>query len=915
MKSIVRLYFTLPFLLLFGGLHSQGIELRNLKCDYQQPLIGIENKNPGLSWEIYCPDQRNIRQVAYQLLVASSPERLNEKDADIWNSGIVESDNSTQVLYDGKDLKSSTRYFWNVRIKAGKGEWTPYSNAAFFETGLLEQECWKAKWISAPSVWNWPGFVKKRQNGTEKGPWPWDNNAPMFRKEFHCSKQIKSARMYVSGVGYYEASLNGERVGDHRLDPAFTRYDKTVLYVCYDITSQLGKDNAVGIILGNGWYNMFSKAVWGFDHAPWRGKPRALMQIEVVYADSTKETIVTDDSWKVAPSPVTFNNIRQGMVHDARLEQKGWDKPGYDDVNWTNVFVVPSPGGELKSQMIEPVRPFSELKPVNITKSTNNHYLVDFGQNLAGWAKLSASGKRGDTIVLRYGELLKDGMLDQSNVAKHMQVDMVQTDRFVLKGKGIESFETKFTYHGFQYIEVSGFSGQLKKEDITAVAASTDMKERGAFECSNPTLNQIQKNTLWSFRTNYYGYPTDCPHREKNGWTGDAQLAVETGLWNFHAHAAYTKYFEDMADEQRSDGNLAAIIPSSQWGYFWGNGPAWIGAYIIMPWQMYIYDGDLRVLEKHYTGMKKMLSWFTSNAENNILSIGLGDWAPFETKTPVPLTSTAYYYHFACILAKVAKLLDKQGDYQYFNLLSAQIKKAFNQSFYNSETGVYANGSQTAQSCAIYFQLVDANQQKKVVERLVESVEKTKYHIDAGILGAKYLPHALVQSGHSDLAYKLISNETFPGWGWWIKQGATTLWEDWDGTATKAHSSKNHIMFGDVSNWFYQYLAGIRPDTDHPGFKHFYVEPLVTDQLTWAKATFESVYGTICVAWKREDGKFKMELEVPCNTEATVTLPGRHFQESGQPLNPELIKVVSRGRNPTSIKVGSGVYHFESLVK
>jgi alpha-L-rhamnosidase len=298
-------------------------------------------------------------------------------------------------------------------------------------------------------------------------------------------------------------------------------------------------------------------------------------------------------------------------------------------------------------------------------------------------------------------------MLDQSNVAKHMQEYMVQTDRFVLKGKGIESFETKFTYHGFQFIEVSGFSGQLKIDDITAVAAATDMKERGAFECSNPTLNQIQKNTLWSFLSNYYGYPTDCPHREKNGWTGDAQLAVETGLWNFHAHAAYTKYFEDMADEQRSDGNLAAIIPSSQWGYFWGNGPAWIGAYIIMPWQMYIYDGDQRVLENHYNGMKQMLSWFTSNAENHILSIGLGDWAPFETKTPVSLTSTAYYYHFACILFKVAKLLDKQEDYQYFTRLSEQIKKAFNQTFYNSKTGVYANGSQTAQSCAIYFQLVD----------------------------------------------------------------------------------------------------------------------------------------------------------------------------------------------------------------
>ena len=604
------------------------------------------------------------------------------------------------------------------------------------------------------------------------------------------------------------------------------------------------------------------------------------------------------------------------MVYDSRLEQDGWAQPGFNDENWKEIFIVSSPGGKLKSQTIEPIRGFKELKPIKITKKSSGCYVVDFGQNMAGWARIQAKGNNGDTISLKYGEDMAGGSVDQSNISVYTQ-GIFQTDKFILKGKQNEQFETKFTYHGFQYIEVTGYPGNLTEDNITAIAASTDFKERGTFECSDPLINKIQQNTLWSFRSNFFGFPTDCPQREKNGWTGDAQLAVETGLWNFHSNAAYSKYLQDFADEQQQDGNLPGIIPTSQWGYHWGNGPAWIGAYAIIAWQMFLYDADKEILSEHYNGIKKLVSYFTGKAENNILSIGLGDWAPYDTKTPVPLTSTAYYYHFTDILSQAASLLGFTEDYQYYTQLSSDIKSAFNEKFYHQKSGEYANGSQTAQSCALYMGLVDEKNKKKVVNQLVESIKKTDYHVDARILGAKFLLHALADNGFEDVAYKIISNKTYPGWGWWIEEGATTLWEHWDGRLSKPHGSLNHIMFGDVSNWFFRNIAGLQPDNEKTGFKHFFVRPKLVNQLNWCNATYESVYGEIEVKWKKDAGKFIMELVVPCNTEATITIPAiskKEVLEGGKTLKQNKIEVLSHRDGVVSFLIGSGSYVFESTI-
>ncbi|MCP4311260.1 MAG: family 78 glycoside hydrolase catalytic domain [Bacteroidetes bacterium] len=877
--------------------------MENLKCESVLNPLGIDNTTPCFSWEIAANDLYDVQQTACQILVASSEEILKKNKADVWDSGMRNSSQSIQVPFEGIPLTSNQRYYWKARVKTNKGT-SAYSEASYFEMGMLSQQDWKARWIAAPNVWEFGEFLHQRKTGKDE-PIHWDEDAPLLRHEFTCEKAIQSARMYICGVGYYEAYLNGKKVGDHRLDPAFTRYDKRLLYVTYDVTSMLQKENAVGIMLGNGWYNMNSKAVWGFDRAPWRGKPRALMQIEVEYADGSKETIISDDNWKAQKAPVTHNNIRVGMTYDARLEQPGWNTANYDDSKWYDVFEMPSPGGILRAQTIDPIRVFKTFSPGSIKRLENGNYVVDFGQNMAGWISLKATGESDEKISVRYGEdLTSEGQVDQSNLIRHMQENEVQTNHFILKGEGEEYFENKFTYHGFQYVEVLNYPGELDEKDITAHAATTHFEERGHFTCSNELVNKIQHATLWAYMSNFHGYPTDCPHREKNGWTGDAQLVVETGLFNYHSIKGYEKYLDDMADEQRPNGNLSAIIPTSQWGYSGYNGPAWIGAYPIIAWNLYLFNGNLEVLEKHYEGMKKMVDYFSSLAENHILSIGLGDWAPADTKTPVPLTSTVYYYHFADIISQSAALLAYEDDSRQYADLAKKIKKALNAEFYDAKTGKYCNGSQTAQSSPLFFGAVPDEQKQKVIESLIKEIEAKNYHIDAGILGSKYVPQVLAQNGHADIAYRIIIQPVYPGWGNWIERGATTLWEHWARRDTKKHASLNHIMFGDVSNWFYQYIAGIRPDYKAPGFKHFYVEPMLTEHLDWAKADFESAYGTIIAEWKKQNDQITLDVQVPANTSATIILPKGELTN----VDVSMFKNISEEHGKTVIKVGSGNY-------
>ncbi|MEJ7691984.1 family 78 glycoside hydrolase catalytic domain [Daejeonella sp.] len=843
------------------------VYVKKLSVENLTNPIAIDVLQPRFSWNIQSKE-RNLHQLAYQVLVASSPEKLKAETADIWDSGQVLSAASVLVPYTGRELSSRQRYFWKVRIWDQRNKASISDETAYFEMSLLTKNDWKGKWIGSPKVYDWAKFVAQRKLLIKKGEDDIFKAAPQFRKSFHIQKKVVKARFYVSGIGYHVPRLNGQKIGDHVLDPAFTRYDKSVLYTTYDVTEKLSKgENVLGIILGNGWYNMITKTVWGFDQAPWKNDPVLLAQLEIQYQDGTVEIIFSDESWKVAASPIIFNSIMQGETYDASLELTGWDKAGFDDKAWYEAVTMRGPEGVLKAQMIQPIKITEMVVPEKITEPQPGVYLFDLGKNIAGFARLKIEAPAGTEITLKYGErLLENGLVDHADIAQHVAGSYVHTDKYISKGKGIENWHPSFTYHGFQYVEVTGLPAKPDKETITGMIIHTALESAGSFKSSNDLLNAIQRNALSSYKSNFMGYPTDCPQREKNGWTGDAHLAAEMGLYNFKAQNAYTKWLEDIADEQRLSGELAAIVPSSGWGYFWGNGPAWDNAMVLIPWYMYQYGGDQRILEKMYPNIKRYVDYLSSRAANHIVRFGLGDWAPAKTKTPPEITSTAYYYVDAVLLSKMASLLGNVQDEKKYAHLAIQIKEAFNKNYYHGK-GIYDQGSQTALACAIYQGLTD-NSLRETVSSLVAAVKEKDDHLDCGMLGTKYLLHALSDNGRSDVAYQIVNQRTFPGWGNWIEQGATTLWEQWNGT-----ESRNHIMFGDVSAWFYKNLAGIAPDIAQPGFKRISFHPYFPADLQWVQASHESMYGEILAGWKRKENAVHYSITIPGNTSGEIIMP------------------------------------------
>jgi alpha-L-rhamnosidase len=564
--------------------------------------------------------------------------------------------------------------------------------------------------------------------------------------------------------------------------------------------------------------------------------------------------------------------------------------------------------------MMPAIRVDRQIEPVKITEPKPGTRVFDFGQNISGNAGLSVRGPAGTEVTLKYGErLAEDGTVDQADIAKHvMRFDpnqTFQTDAYILKGAGREVWQSRFAYDGFRYVEATGLPGRVSKDTLTALFFHSDVPLAGRFECSNPMFNRIWEATRMSYLGNLQGIPTDCPHREKNGWTGDAHLACEQAMFNFFPAAVYTKWINDLGDEQQPDGRLPGIVPTSGWGYNWGNGPAWDSAYLLIPYYQYVYCGDGELLRSHYDGMKRYVDYLTRRSTNGIVAIGLNDWAPWKTKTGAAITDTAYYYVDAKIVALTAGLLGKSDEARQYRDLAGEISKAFNARFYHPATGLYDNGSQTALSCALYQGLVEPENKARVTSNLVVAVENAGGHIDTGILGAKYLLNALLENGRADVAYRIVAQKDKPGWGWWMEQGATTLWEDWNGA-----DSRFHVMYGDVSAWFYKALAGINPDPEAPGFRHFFITPQVVGGLTSAQGDYMSVRGRIVSNWKMLNGVFVLDLKVPANTTATVSLPfddPSEISESGSPavMSPGIkYQRVVKGR--AIFLVGSGTYHF-----
>lgn len=717
---------------------------------------------------------------------------------------------------------------------------------------------WQARWItrrSAP-LGSWYG-----------APQP----APLLRRDFTLPGAVQRATLWICGLGYYEARLNGRRVGDHVLDPIVTQYDRRARYLRHDVTALLQPGaNAIGVTLGAGWYNCHTAEVWHFDKASWRDYPKLLCELDVTLASGATWTLGSDRTWRCATGPLVFDGLRNGETYDARLEVPGWDQPGFDDSAWTPAMACAGPGGVLEEQTSPPCRVMTRVPTLTVTPLGAGKALFDLGQNIAGWARLRLSGPAGTEITLRYAERLDaDGQLDAKHIGCFVKSGDFQTDRYILKGEGEESWAPQFTYHGFRWVEVSGLPGEATRRMITGEVVRTSFAEAGRFESSDQTLNALQTCTRWAFIGNFVGIPTDCPHREKNGWTGDAQLAAETGLWNYQAAGSYAQWLDTMADTQRPSGQFPGIVPSAGWGYNWGSGPAWDSAYILIPWYMYLFTGELDTARKHLDGMCRYLDYCADMSDGHIADFGLGDWCSVKGKKPASsaLTSSGYVYVCARTVARFAALLGQDAEASARREQAAAIRSAVNATFYRGD-GLYDDGAPTALACAVYQGLVADSERAATVARLAAHIAALDAKADFGILGAKYIPRVLAEHGHLALAYRLITQPEQPGWAWWLSQGATTLWEDWYG-----ETSRNHIMFGDISAWMYQYLAGIAPDPERPGFAHLHLAPRTVPGLGWVKARHLSPHGRIGSEWHHEaDGSVVYTLIVPDGVTADLSL-------------------------------------------
>jgi alpha-L-rhamnosidase len=871
----------------------------NLKCEYLINPLGIDEEHPRLLWQLN-DKRRGALQTAYQILVSSDSLQLLKGKANEWNSGKINSNKTSNIEYKGIPLQSRKKYFWKVIVWDKDGKPSSASSIATFETGIYNLREWKGEWISDSNDVNY-------------------KPAPYFRKNFTAKAPIKNARAYICGLGYYELSINGGKVGNDVLSPAYTRYDKTVFYLTYDLTSYLNSnENGIGVLLGNGWYNEQSKAVWYFDKAPWRERPKFLMNVYVEYADGTTDLIVSDTSWKTSPSPVIFNNIYSGEYYDARLEQKGWNETGFDDSKWKHASYCMPQAGKLKSQLMPPIRITREIKPVSVKKINDTVYVFDLGQNFTGLSRLFVSGERGTTIYLKHGEDLtaQNGTrLNQKNISVHYRfedsTEAAQTDRFILKGEGIETFTQHFTCHGYRYVEVTSDKPiRLDENSLTGLVIHTDVKRIGSFSCSNELLNKIYTAGIWSYISNMQGIPTDCPQREKNGWTGDGHISAEVGLYNFDAILFYEKWIGDFIDEQRASGEVPGIIPSSGWGYTFGNGPVWDAALLLIPDYLYEYYGDDHLIKKYYEHYKRYVDYLSFRADsNNIQHIGLGDWSPYKTRTPIELTSTLYYYNDALLLSKFAHINGIKEDENYYAQLAEKIKASINKNLFDKQTGMYANGSQTALSSALFMRVVPNEYKNKVVSNLVNEVAKNDNHLNVGMIGSKTLLNALTQNGRNDIAYKIASQQTRPSWGWWLLQGETTFQEGWG-----LGPSRNHIFLGEIVAWFYKALAGINVDPSYPGYKNIIITPNFVDSLSYVTASTESIYGTIKSSWQRLDDYIKLNITIPANTIATMYLPkSKEIYENNVLLTNKnaYIKYISIENEMTKYKLISGEYNFD----
>ena len=854
-----------------NNLEPLGFSPVELKCEYEHEPIGIDALQPRLSWALESP-RRGQMQTAYQILVASSLEKLTKERGDKWDSGKLDSDQSVNVVYKGKELASGERCWWKVRVWDKDGKASAFSEPATFEMGLLKQSDWQGQWIEAAQ----------------------HISAPLFRREFAISGDIKRARAYISGLGYYELYINGKKVSDHVLDPATTYYNNDqpfelgsrVLYATHDVTEYLHNgQNAIGVMLGNGWYSAEDDIPASPSHrTPYSDRPKMILQMNIELINGKNIQVVSDESFKTTAGPILYNDYNNGEKYDARLEKFGWNSANYDDSSWSLAKAVQGPGGKLVAQIMPAIKVTRTLKPVKINNPEENVYVFDFGQAFTGWCKLKVKGIKGTEVTLKHGmQIYEDGSLDnRSNWYDkgHYTHIARQTDSYILKGSGLEEWEPRFTLHGFRYVEVRGFPGIPTMESLEGRQVHSSVDESNEFFCSNSLINQIHSNIRYTLLSSLQGYPQDAADRsERVGWMGDLNIVQNYNV-NFNMVGFWTKWLNDLQDSQKSSGQMPFICP-----IHWRNTtnpysgwPVWQGVYPVICWYTYLYYDDEKVMLEHYESMKKLVNYFSSDlAVNYIIPIGLGDHmepqpngTTSETplNTPAELTSTAWYYFNTWIVAQAAKMSGKDDEYEQYSLLAEQIKDAFNKKFLNKETNQYASGSQTANAIPLYLKMVPEERIKAVVKNLVNDImNHHNGHLSTGFLGVDAMAQVLPEYGAADVLYTVVTQKTFPSWGYMISKNATTVWETWDGISL----SYNMKLLCGIDKFFYQALAGI--NLTAPGYRQFMIKPCIVGDLTFVKAKIKTLYGPIEIDWEKGDKSFKMKVLIPNNTTAQVSVP------------------------------------------
>jgi alpha-L-rhamnosidase len=880
-----------------------------LKTEYQNDPLGLDVAKPRFSWQLDSR-ARGAAQSAYEVRVATDADALRAARSLIWDSGKVDSHQSIFLEYGGPALQSRTRYFWQVRVWNEQGSDLGWSRIATWEMGLLSPAEWSADWVS-------PAMSADAATRA----------SPLLRRDFELRGRVARARIYVTSHGLYELFINGHRVGDELMTPGWTSYNHRLQYQTYDVTSLLnGGRNAMGAVLGDGWY----RGVIGFAgaHDHYGNRLALLCQLEVTYQDGHREVIGSDAQWRAASGPILSSEVYDGEAYDARLERTGWNASGYDDAGWSPVEVIAAPKDTLVASEAPAVRRIDELVPIKIFKTPSGDEVADLGQNMVGWARLKVKGAAGTVVTLRHAEVLdKDGNFYTDNLRTAKS-----TVSYTLSGKGTEVFEPHFTYQGFRYVAVSGYPGKLARDSITGITLHSDMAVSGSFATSKPLINQLQHNIQWGQKGNFLDVPTDCPQRdERLGWTGDAQVFAPTAAFNMDVDGFFSKWLKDLAADQLDSGSIPFVVPDvlSSSDRPVGGAAGWGDAATVIPWELFIAYGDKRVLEDQYSSMRRWVEYEQSRAGADEVWDGdshFGDWLDFFSvgtgssfgSTSTDLIATAYFAHSTDILQRSALILGKDKDAVRYSDSFAKIKAAFQRAFVASD-GTVGAGTQTAYVLALDFNLVPDELRAAAAQKLAADV-RAHGHLTTGFLGTPRLLSVLTRFGYRDDAYMLLNREQFPSWLYPVKRGATTIWERWDGVKPdgsfedKGMNSFNHYAYGAVGSWMYQTLGGINIDPRAPGYAHFLVEVQPGGGFTHARTEHDSPYGRIRTDWQLNGGRIILNLLIPANSGATVRVPETRLvdvTENGRPIRAGNGIVSARQDAEDSVvEVEAGQYRF-----